>query len=69
VRELVRFLDWSEYGGGPLLGIRGVTVICHGASSGNAIKNAIRVALQAVESGLSRHVADEFARPEAPTGT
>ena len=37
-------LDYSEYGGVPLLGVRGVCIICHGNSSGHAIKNAIRLA-------------------------
>ena len=37
-------LDYSEYGGAPLLGVRGVCIICHGRSNANAIKNAIRVA-------------------------
>jgi phosphate acyltransferase len=65
VRELARFLDWSEYGGAPLLGVQGVSIICHGASSANAIKNAIRVALQAVNAGLSQHIGAEFAQREA----
>ena len=47
-------LDYSEYGGAPLLGVKGVSIICHGASSPNAIKNAIRVALQAVDVGPQR---------------
>lgn len=37
-------LDYAEYGGAPLLGIKGVTVICHGRSNAKAIRNAIRVA-------------------------
>src|SRR5512147_2999862 len=37
-------LDYSEYGGAPLLGVRGICTICHGRSNANAIKNAIRVA-------------------------
>src|ERR1017187_593175 len=37
-------LDYSEYGGGPLLGVRGVCIITHGRSNGNAIMNSIRVA-------------------------
>ncbi len=65
VREVFRILDYSEYGGAPLLGIQGVTIICHGASTANAIKNAIRVAVQGVEAGLSRHIAAEFASREA----
>jgi phosphate acyltransferase len=64
LRELVRVLDYSEYGGAPLLGVRGVSIICHGSSSPNAIKNAIRMALLAVSSGLNQHIAAEFAQRE-----
>jgi glycerol-3-phosphate acyltransferase PlsX len=64
VRELASVLDYSTYGGAPLLGVRGVSIICHGASSPNAIRNGIRVALQAVKAGLSGHIAAEFAQRE-----
>jgi phosphate acyltransferase len=64
LRELVSVLDYSTYGGAPLLGVRGVSIICHGSSSPNAVKNGIRVALQAVESGLNAHIAAEFAQRE-----
>jgi phosphate acyltransferase len=64
LRELVGLLDYSSYGGAPLLGVRGVSIICHGSSSPNAIKNGIRVALQAVTSGLDAHIAAEFAQRE-----
>lgn len=37
-------VDYSEYGGAPLLGVKGVCIICHGGSNSKAIKNAIRVA-------------------------
>jgi glycerol-3-phosphate acyltransferase PlsX len=37
-------LDYAEYGGAPLLGIKGVCIVCHGSSNANAIKNAVRVA-------------------------
>ncbi|HXV86349.1 MAG TPA: hypothetical protein VD793_06605, partial [Gemmatimonadales bacterium] len=60
-RRVFKVLDYSEYGGAPLLGIRGVTVICHGASPARAIKNAVRVALQSVQSHLSQHIGAEFA--------
>jgi glycerol-3-phosphate acyltransferase PlsX len=59
--EVFKILDYSEYGGAPLLGIRGVSIICHGSSPARAIKNAIRVAMQAVESHLSQHIGAEFA--------
>jgi glycerol-3-phosphate acyltransferase PlsX len=48
-------LDYSEHGGAPLLGVQGVSIISHGKSNDRAIKNAIRVALQAVESGMTEH--------------
>jgi glycerol-3-phosphate acyltransferase PlsX len=64
--DLNRILDYSTYGGAPLLGVKGVSIVCHGASSPNAIKNAIRVALQAARAGLSQHIGAEFAqRPTA----
>ena len=65
IKELFRKLDYSEYGGAPLLGVKGVSIICHGASTANAIKNAIRVAVQSVEVDLSGHVGAEFAQREA----
>ncbi len=43
-RSLKRTLDYAEYGGAPLLGVDGVTIICHGGSSSLAIKNAILAA-------------------------
>jgi len=61
VKKAFRVLDYSEYGGAPLLGVRGVSIICHGRSSARAIKNAIRVAVQSVQSKLSDHIGAEFA--------
>ena len=65
IKEIFRILDYSEYGGAPLLGVKGISIICHGASTANAIKNAIRVAVQSVEVDLSRHIGAEFAQREA----
>lgn len=67
IRTVFRALDYSEYGGAPLLGVRGVSIICHGSSSANAIKNAVRVAVQAVRSNLSQHIGAEMAQHEAGT--
>jgi glycerol-3-phosphate acyltransferase PlsX len=44
LKRVGRNLDYAEYGGALLLGIRGVGVICHGSSSPKAIKNAVRTA-------------------------
>jgi glycerol-3-phosphate acyltransferase PlsX len=52
VRKLRARIDWREFGGAPLLGIDGVAVIAHGRSDARAIKNAIRVAKEAVENEL-----------------
>lgn len=43
-RKFKQKLDYAEYGGAPLLGIKGVSVICHGSSNAKAIRNAIAVA-------------------------
>ena len=61
VRRAFHFLDYSQYGGGPLLGVKGVTVICHGSSPANAIKHAIRIAVHSVEVKLDQHIGAEFA--------
>ena len=45
-RDFKKRVDYSEYGGAPLLGVKGVCIVCHGRSNANAIKNAIRVAAE-----------------------
>jgi glycerol-3-phosphate acyltransferase PlsX len=61
VTKLVKFLDYSEYGGAPLLGVKGVAIICHGASPARAIKNAVRVAVQMIESHVDQDIGAELA--------
>jgi phosphate acyltransferase len=61
VKQIFRVLDYSEYGGAPLLGVKGATIICHGSSTPRAVRNAIRVAAQMVESNLSQHIGAEMA--------
>jgi glycerol-3-phosphate acyltransferase PlsX len=58
--RVLRILDYTEYGGAPLLGVKGIAFMCHGSSSGNAIKNAIRVAVQAVQSQMNQHITAQF---------
>jgi glycerol-3-phosphate acyltransferase PlsX len=64
MQDLNRLLDYSTYGGAPLLGVKGVSIICHGSSSPTAIKNGIGVAVRAVRAGLSQHIGAEFASRE-----
>ncbi|HHY40975.1 MAG TPA: phosphate acyltransferase PlsX [Syntrophaceticus sp.] len=52
LKEIKKKLDYSEYGGAPLLGVGGLSIICHGSSRARAIKNAIRYAHQAAKSNL-----------------
>lgn len=65
MQSVAKVLDYSEYGGAPLLGVKGVSIICHGSSSARAIKNAIRVAISGVEAKVSDHIGAEFQRREA----
>ena len=53
-------LDYSEYGGAPLLGVRGGCIICHGRSNVNAIKNAIRVAAEFSSGNVNQKIEDEL---------
>lgn len=62
LKELRHRFDYSEYGGVPLLGINGVVVVSHGSSQARAIRNAIRVAREAVESNLVAAIAGGLAR-------
>jgi glycerol-3-phosphate acyltransferase PlsX len=55
-------LDYSEYGGAPLLGVRGICTICHGRSNANAIKNAIRVAAQFSSAQINDRIETELQR-------
>ncbi len=51
-----RELDYSEHGGAPLLGVKGVSIICHGKSGPRALKNAIKLAVRAVDARMSEHM-------------
>jgi glycerol-3-phosphate acyltransferase PlsX len=59
-------LDHTEYGGAPLLGVKGVCFITHGSSNANAIKNAIRVAAEFAERRINDKIERELALVPAP---
>ena len=61
LRDFKKRVDYSEYGGAPLLGVRGVCIICHGGSNANAIKNAIRVAAEFAEGQVNEKIQCELA--------
>ncbi|HEX2781005.1 MAG TPA: phosphate acyltransferase PlsX [Gemmatimonadaceae bacterium] len=57
-------LDYAEHGGAPLLGVKGVSIISHGRSSARALKNAVKKAVQAAESGMNAHIGRRLAESE-----
>lgn len=60
--------DSSEYGGAPLLGVRGITIIGHGRSNPNAIKNAIRVASELCRARFNEKIEQELSAAAAVAG-
>src|ERR1700728_846410 len=62
-------LDHTEYGGAPLLGIKGVCIITHGSSNVNAIKNAVRVAAEFAEGKVNETIERELAGLSAAVAT
>jgi len=59
-KRLKKRLDYAEYGGAPLIGLRGISIICHGRSNSNAIKNAIRVAKEFAENQVNEKLEAEL---------
>ena len=55
-----RRVDYSEQGGVPLLGVKGVSIVCHGRSNANAIKNAIRVAAEFAQGRVNAKIEEEL---------
>ena len=49
-------LDYAHYGGAPLVGLNGVAIVAHGGSSAKAIKNAVRVAAEAVSQDINGYI-------------
>ena len=57
MRKVYGKINYEEFGGALLLGVKGITVISHGRSKAYAIKNAVRVAKEAVETGVNEKIA------------
>jgi glycerol-3-phosphate acyltransferase PlsX len=69
LKELKARYEYHEFGGGPLLGIRGACIICHGSSGSRAIRNAIRVAGTLAEDRLNDLIVQELAAGPHETET
>lgn len=61
LKHVKKLVDYSEYGGAPLLGVNGIVMISHGRSSAKAIKNAIKATMREVEHSLLSKMTKEFA--------
>ena len=54
--------NYEEYGGMPFLGVNGICIIAHGASTPLAIKNALRMAAESIEQQVNPHIIEEVRR-------
>jgi glycerol-3-phosphate acyltransferase PlsX len=61
-KEFKKRVDYAEYGGAPLLGVKGVCIITHGRSNANAMKNAIRVAVEFAEGKINQQIETELSQ-------
>jgi phosphate acyltransferase len=60
--EFKKRVDYTEYGGAPLLGLKGVCIVSHGSSNANAIKNAVRVASEFAQHQINANIEQELSR-------
>ncbi|MDR3584097.1 MAG: phosphate acyltransferase PlsX [Desulfosporosinus sp.] len=60
LKEFAQMMDYAEYGGAPLLGVNGISIICHGSSKTKAIFNAIRVARECVQTQFIEQIREEL---------
>lgn len=60
MKRIYKRINYEEFGGALLLGVKGITVIAHGRSTSYAIKNAVRVAKEAVETGVNKKISEFF---------
>lgn len=63
-KNFKRRLDYSEYGGAPLLGVQGACIIGHGSSNERAIMNAVRVAVQFAQADVTKHIETAMQREQ-----
>jgi phosphate acyltransferase len=67
--DIKRKTNYEEYGGSPLLGVNGICIIAHGASTPLAIKNALRVAAESIEHRVNPHIVEEIRRYHETTAS
>jgi glycerol-3-phosphate acyltransferase PlsX len=60
LRRYKKRFDYTEFGGAPLLGVKGNVVICHGRSDANAIKNAIRWGVRMIDENIAEGIEQQL---------
>ena len=68
LRDFRRRVDYSEYGGAPLVGVAGVTIVGHGRSSAKAIRNAVAMAYRFASQGFIDRIQQDIAAAAAGAG-
>ncbi len=66
LRRFRRRVDYSEYGGAPLLGVAGVAIVGHGRSSAKAVRNAVAMAYRFASQRFIQRVQDDIAAAAVP---
>src|SRR6185369_3592740 len=61
LRRFRRRVDYSEYGGAPLLGVGGIAIVGHGRSSAKAVRNGVAMAYRFAETRFVQRVRDDIA--------
>lgn len=56
LRRLRRTFDYAEVGGAPMLGVRGICIVCHGRSSARAITSALHMAAKMMDANVNTHI-------------
>ncbi len=65
--RVARFVDYAEYGGAPLLGLQGTSIVCHGKSNVKAITNAVKMAAESVRKGTNQLLVEAITANEELT--
>lgn len=66
LKKVAGRMDYTEYGGSPLLGVNKTTIICHGSSDSKAIYNALRIASRIADTGIAARIAERIGEKSFP---
>lgn len=61
LKNFAKKIDYAEYGGAPLLGLKKIALVCHGSSNSKAIKNAVLMAASFVKNQANKHLEEGLA--------